>query len=308
MKPPVFLALSLGKAFQQKLAERYEVIADPALCKSAKAIITVGTHGADGAYMDTMPELGIICCLGSGYRRHRRRRRHGARHCGHQHRRRKRVDRRRHGARPAARLDPPCRHRRPAHPRAGEWRGKNPAPLLFARGLTGRKVGVLGLGAIGRRIAERCAAFETEVGYFNRSKKPDAPWRCFEALAGLAEWADVLMVAHRADETNRHIVNADVMKALGPTGHIVNISRGSAIDEDALIAALKDGTIVSAGLDVFEDEPQIRPDLAGLPNIVMTPHIGGGTSEALKAMGDAVIANIDAFSDGRPLPNPVTVA
>ena len=305
MKPPVFLALSLGKAFQQKLAERYEVIADPALCKSAKAIITVGTHGADGPYMDTMPELGIICCLGSGYEG---------------------IDVAAATARgiavtntvganastvadmALALLLASIRHVVTGDrlARAGEWRGKNPAPLLFARGLTGRKVGVLGLGAIGRKIAERCAAFETEVGYFNRSKKPDAPWRYFETLPALAEWADILMVAHRADETNRHIVNAEVMKALGPAGHIVNISRGSAIDEDALIAALKDGTIAGAGLDVFEDEPAIRPDLAALPNVVMTPHIGGGTSEALKAMGDAVIANIDAFFDGHPLPNPVT--
>lgn len=307
MKPPVFLALSLGKAFQQKLAERYEVITDPALSKNAKAIVTVGTHGADGAYMDTMPELGIICCLGSGYEG---------------------IDvaaattrgiavTNTVGANASTVADmalalllASIRHVVTGDrlARTGEWRGKNPAPLLFARGLTGRKVGVLGLGAIGRKIAERCAAFETEVGYFNRSKKPDAPWRYFETLPALAEWADVLMVAHRADETNRHIVNAEVMKALGPTGHIVNISRGSAIDEDALIAALKDGTIAGAGLDVFEDEPDIRPDLAALPNIVMTPHIGGGTSEALKAMGDAVIANIDAFFDGRPLPNPVTAA
>ena len=305
MKPPVLLALSLGKAFQQKLAERYEVITDPALSKNAKAIITVGTHGADGAYMDTMPELGIICCLGSGYEG---------------------IDVAAASARgiavtntvganastvadmALALLLASIRHVVTGDrlARAGEWRGKNPAPL-FARGLTGRKVGVLGLGAIGRKIAERCAAFETEVGYFNRSKKPDAPWRYFETLPALAEWADVLMVAHRADETNRHIVNAGVMKALGPTGHIVNISRGSAIDEDALIAALKDGTIAGAGLDVFEHEPQIRPDLAALPNIVMTPHIGGGTSEAL-SHGRCRDRQYRRLFRGRPLPNPVTAA
>jgi glyoxylate reductase len=97
-----------------------------------------------------------------------------------------------------------------------------------------------------------------------------------------------------------------VLEALGPTGHVVNISRGSAIDEDALIAALKNGTIAGAGLDVFENEPNPRADLLSLPNLVATPHIGGGTSEAIIAMGDAVIANLDAFFSGKPVPNPVT--
>jgi len=101
-------------------------------------------------------------------------------------------------------------------------------------------------------------------------------------------------------------VNAAVLNALGPEGHVVNISRGSAIDEDALIAALKNGTIAGAALDVFEDEPNPRADLVTLPNIVVTPHLGGGTSEAIVAMGDTVIANLDAFFAGKPLPNPVT--
>ena len=161
------------------------------------------------------------------------------------------------------------------------------------------------MGAIGRKIAKRLSAFEAEIGYHNRSRK-DVTYPYFETPLELATWADVIVLAHRADETNRHMVNAELLQALGPQGHVVNISRGSAIDEDALITALKNGTIAGAALDVFEDEPEPRTDLTTLPNIVVTPHIGGGTSEAIIAMGDAVIANLDAFFDGKPLPNPVT--
>ncbi|MFN6942135.1 MAG: NAD(P)-dependent oxidoreductase, partial [Parvibaculum sp.] len=174
------------------------------------------------------------------------------------------------------------------------------------RGLTGRRIGIVGLGAIGLKIAKRLEGFETEIGYTGRGEKPGMPYRYFRSALDLATWADALILAHRADETNRHLVNAELLKALGPEGHVVNISRGSAIDEDALIAALKNGTIAGAGLDVFENEPAPRADLVSLPNIVVMPHLGGGTSEAIIAMGDTVIANLDAFFGGKPLPNPVT--
>jgi lactate dehydrogenase-like 2-hydroxyacid dehydrogenase len=306
MKPTLLLAIPLGKAFEQRFSG-YTLTSDINRRAGVNALITIGTIGADGPFMDTFPDLKLICCFGSGHES---------------------VDVAAAKARgikvtntvganastvadlALALLLASIRNVVTGDRlvRAGEWRGKNAASLLFSRGLTGRKIGVLGLGAIGRKIAERCAAFETEVGYFNRSNKPDAPWRHFDTLLDLAEWADVLMVAHRADETNRHMVNAEVMKALGTDGHIVNISRGSAIDEDALIEALKNGTIAGAGLDVFEDEPRVRPELMALPNVVLTPHIGGGTREAFAAMSDAVLANVDAFFSGKPLPNEVTSA
>lgn len=304
MKPTVLLAIPLGKAFEQKFTDRYTVTSDVKQREGVEVLITIGALGADGAFMDTFPDLRLICCFGSGYES---------------------VDVAAATARgikvtntvgsnastvadiAVALLLASIRHVVAGDQlvRAGKWRGGDVAKLLFSPGLTGRRVGVLGLGAIGRKIAERCAAFETEVGYFNRAKKPGAPWRYFSSLIELAEWADVLMIAHRADETNRHMVDAEVMKALGPEGHIVNISRGSAIDEDALIAALKNGTIAGAALDVFDDEPNVRPELIALPNVVLTPHIGGGTREAFAAMSDAVLANVDAFFDGKPLPNPV---
>lgn len=133
-------------------------------------------------------------------------------------------------------------------------------------------------------------------------------WTYFASPVELATWADVLIVAHRADETNRHMINAEVMKALGKQGHIVNISRGSAIDEDALIAALTDGTIAGAALDVFDDEPNVRPELIALSNVVLTPHIGGGTMEAFAAMSDTVVVNVNAVMDGKVPPNLITTA
>lgn len=305
MKPNVLIALPLGKAFERKLTDRYTIVSDPEAKEGVDALVTVGTMRADDAYFDAMPDLKLVCCFGSGYEG---------------------IDVKAAtergvtvtntvGANAATVADLAVALLLASVrlvvtgdrlTRAGKWRGENPAPLLFARGLTGRRIGVVGLGAIGLKIANRLAAFEAEIGYHNRSKK-EVSYPYFETVLDLAKWADVLVLAHRADETNRHMVNAAVLEALGPTGHVVNISRGSAIDEDALIAALKNGTIAGAGLDVFENEPEPRSDLVTLPNVVVTPHIGGGTSEAIIAMGDAVIANLDAFFADKLLPNPVTV-
>jgi len=305
MKPAVFLALPLGKPFERKLSERFTVITDPSQRAEAEALITIGANVTDAALMDAMPKLKLICCFGSGHE--------GV----------DVVEAGRRGIEVAntvganaatvadlavALLLASIRKVVAADriTRAGKWRGDSPAPLLFLRGLTGRKIGIVGLGAIGLKIAKRLEGFETEIGYFGRNEKQGVSYRYFRSVLDLATWADTLILAHRADETNRHLVNAAVLSALGPEGHVVNISRGSAIDEDALIAALKNGTIAGAALDVFEDEPNPRADLVTLPNVVVTPHLGGGTSEAIVAMGDTVIANLDAFFAGKPLPNPVT--
>lgn len=305
MKPSVFLALPLGKPFERKLSERFIVITDPASRGAAEALVTIGANITDAALMDAMPKLKLICCFGSG---------HEGVDVAEAARRGIKVANT-VGANAATVADLAvalllASIRKVVEAdrltRAGKWRGDNPASLLFLRGLTGRRIGIVGLGAIGLKIAKRLEGFETEIGYTGRGEKPGMPYRYFRSALDLATWADALILAHRADETNRHLVNAELLKALGPEGHVVNISRGSAIDEDALIAALKNGTIAGAGLDVFENEPAPRADLVSLPNIVVMPHLGGGTSEAIIAMGDTVIANLDAFFGGKPLPNPVT--
>ena len=131
------------------------------------------------------------------------------------------------------------------------------------------------------------------------------PYPYHASLLELATWADVLMIAVRADASNRHAVDAEVLRALGPDGHVVNIARGSAIDEQALIAALRDSVIAGAGLDVFEHEPAVPEALRTIPNIALTPHIGGDTDEAHAAMSSMVLANLEAFFAGRPVPTPV---
>lgn len=304
MKPAVFLALPLGKPFERKLSERFAVITDPASRGAAEAIVTIGANITAAAEMDAMPKLKLICCFGSG---------HEGVDVAEAERRGIKVANT-VGANAATVADLAvalllASIRKVVEAdrltRAGKWRGDNPASLLFLRGVTGRKVGIVGLGAIGLKIAKRLEGFETEIAYTGRGEKPGVPYRYFRSALDLATWADTLILAHRADETNRHLVNAELLKALGPEGHVINISRGSAIDEDALIDALKIGTIAGAGLDVFENEPAPRADLVSLPKIVVMPHLGGGTSEAIVAMGDAVIANLDAFFGGKPLPNPV---
>jgi lactate dehydrogenase-like 2-hydroxyacid dehydrogenase len=189
--------------------------------------------------------------------------------------------------------------------RNGSWAASKPSPLLRALpGNPGRRVGVYGMGEIGRKIAARLSAFETEVGYFSRSRH-DLPYRYFESLEALSEWCSVLMIAVRASRDTHHVVNADILHKLGSDGYVVNIARGSVIDEAALVAALKDNVIAGAGLDVFEKEPHAPDALTAFPNVVLTPHVGGHTLESHLAMQDCVIANLEAFFAGRPLAYPV---
>jgi hydroxypyruvate reductase len=165
----------------------------------------------------------------------------------------------------------------------------------------GRRIGVYGMGEIGRKIAARIASFETEVGYFSRSRH-DVPYRYFPTLDALAEWCSVLMIAVRAGADTNHAVDADILKKLGKDGYVVNISRGSVIDQKALVAALTEQCIAGAGLDVYEKEPHAPDALTALPNVVLSPHIGGHTLESHVAMQDCVIANLEAFFAGQPLP------
>ncbi|MGB9117811.1 2-hydroxyacid dehydrogenase [Bradyrhizobium sp.] len=189
--------------------------------------------------------------------------------------------------------------------RSGSWSASKPSPLLRPQpGNPGRRVGIYGMGEIGRKIAARVAAFETEVGYFSRSRH-DVPYQYLPSLEALAEWCSVLMIAVRASADTHHAVDANILRRLGKDGYVVNISRGSVIDEPALVAALSDNTIAGAGLDVFEKEPHAPDALTAFPNVVLTPHVGGHTIESHIAMQDCVIANLEAFFAGKPLVYPV---
>ena len=185
--------------------------------------------------------------------------------------------------------------------RAGKWReGVGSRP-----GLRGRKVGVVGLGHIGVAIAERCAPFGMDVRWWGPNPKPQAKWERADSLLALAEWCDILMIASAANAQNRHMVDAAVIEAVGPRGMIVNVGRGSIIDEDALIAALKDKRLGRAGLDVFEQEPTPAERWADVPGTVLTPHVAGGTVESLPAMVAQAIENVRRHLAGEELLSPV---
>ncbi|MBR1190061.1 2-hydroxyacid dehydrogenase [Bradyrhizobium sp. AUGA SZCCT0160] len=186
--------------------------------------------------------------------------------------------------------------------RSGSWVGAKPSPMMRPQaGMPGRKIGVYGMGEIGRKIAARVAAFETEVGYFSRSQH-DVPYQYFPTLEALAEWCSVLMIAVRAGSDTHHVVDANILNKLGKDGYVVNIARGSVIDQQALVAALTDQSIAGAGLDVYAREPHAPDALTALPNVVLSPHIGGHTLESHVAMQDCVMANLEAYFAGKPLP------
>lgn len=176
--------------------------------------------------------------------------------------------------------------------RAGKWPGAR-FPLMPR--FSGRRLGIYGLGRIGAAIARRAAGFDLEIAYHNRRPRADLPYRYMDALEPLAAWSDYLVVACPSSPETRHRVDAGVLKALGPQGILVNIARGAIIDEPALVAALESGTIAGAGLDVFEREPEVPAKLLAMDNVVLTPHIGGGSIETWDACYAGVVRNIESF-------------
>lgn len=189
--------------------------------------------------------------------------------------------------------------------RSGDWAAAKPSPMMRPQaGMPARRIGVYGMGEIGRKIAARCAAFESEIGYFSRSRR-DVPYQYFPSLEALADWCSILMIAVRAGDDTHHVVNADILKRLGEDGYVINIARGSVIDQAALVQALTDKTIAGAGLDVYAKEPHAPDALTALANVVLTPHTGGHTLESHRNMQDCVLANLTAFFAGKPLAYPV---
>jgi len=178
---------------------------------------------------------------------------------------------------------------------AGEWaRGASALTMK----VSGKKAGILGLGRIGKAIADRLAALGMDVAYTGRSKQ-DVRYRFVPALKTLAAESDFLIVACPGGPATRNIVNADVLAALGKKGTLVNIARGSIVDEPALVAALKAGQLRGAALDVFADEPNVPPDLMKMDNVVLLPHVGSATQETRQAMGDLCRANLDSWFAGK---------
>jgi hydroxypyruvate reductase len=315
MREQVLIYSRFPKALMQRIGERFELMdaagkpphevftADQ--LSSIRAMVTAGSTPLRGDMMDRLPKLGAIVCYGTGYDGidlNAAAQRNIA--VGHS-----------PGANAASVADiavilmlAATRRLLAAdnYVRSGDWAAAKPSPMMRPQpGMLGRKVGVYGMGEIGRKIAARVAAFETEVGYFSRSRH-DVPYQYFPTLEALADWCSVLMIAVRAGADTHYVVNADILKRLGEDGCVVNIARGSVIDQAALIQALTDKTIAGAGLDVYAREPHAPDALTAFPNVALTPHIGGHTLESHVAMQDCVIANLTTFFEGKPLAYPVS--
>lgn len=188
------------------------------------------------------------------------------------------------------------------HIRAGRW---PEGPLALGRKLSGARLGIVGLGRIGQAIARRAEAFGMSIAYTARSRKEAAPYRFHPNAAALAAAVDFLVVITPGGAATRKLIDAEVLAALGADGYLVNVARGSVVDEAALVDALQRGTIAGAALDVFENEPNVPPQLFELDNVVLTPHIGSGTLQTRRAMADLAFGNLQAHFAGRPLLSPV---
>jgi hydroxypyruvate reductase len=186
--------------------------------------------------------------------------------------------------------------------RRGDWlTGQFP----LATKVTGKRVGILGLGRIGHAIARRLAAFDCVLSYHSRHPVPEVPYTYAESPAALAAAVDVLVVATSGGPATAGLVSEDVLAALGPAGYLVNIARGSVVDEPALVTALRSGTIAGAALDVFADEPTVPAALLGMDNVVVLPHIASATTETREAMGELAFRNLHQFMTDGTLVTPV---
>jgi len=316
-RPPILLGFEFRGRTRESFAAAYDIVGSierpdaglvtPDMAARARALVTVGSLGAGDALMAALPNLSIVCGYGTGFEN---------------------VDlaaaRRRNivvtnspGANATEVADIAmalllASTRRVARAdrfiRAGQWASRTAPRFGPVAGLGGKRLGILGLGAIGMLVARRALGFDLQIGYHNRRPRADVTWPYFDSLTALATWADHLLVACRADESNRHMVDAAILRALGPRGHIVNVARGSMIDEAALAEALAGEVIEGAGLDVFEQEPKVHPRLMTLDNVVMTPHLGGGTERGIEAMTEMVLGNLAAHFAGRPAPTPVPMS
>jgi len=277
-----------------------------AAAETVRAVLTNGRGGLSGDEMAMLPHLEIVCTVSAGYEAvdldTARSRGIAVAHC---------PDTNASAVADSAMmlLMAATRHLRQAdrHVHAGawqdQWRVDTPT-------ISGKRLGILGLGTIGSKIAHRAArGFDMEIGYHNRTAVTGSPYRYFDRLIALATWADFLICAAPGGAGTRHLVNADVLTALGPKGYVVNIGRGTVIDTAALIEALQSKRIAGAGLDVLEGEPSVPPllpELLGFDNVLVTPHCAGRAPEAHAAATALVLANLHAYFAGKPLPSPVS--
>jgi len=311
-KIDLMVVLEMPDYSRSHLAEKYQVhywpdtathnqrLDDP-LLKTIRAVQTNGSYGLKRPMIEAMPNLEIICAVGAGYE--------GidlaaARERGI-------VVTHNPGANANTVADQAWAlllgtMRRVAVSDAGVKAGRWDEVRVEMPGVHGKKLGIFGLGHIGSAVAKRGAGgFDMEVGYFGRHRKPDVAYRYFDQLGDLAAWCDVLVICAPSDKSTYHAVDRDVLARLGPEGFVINASRGALLDSEALIEALRTGQIAGAGLDVIEGEPTVPEGFKTLDNLVLSPHVGGFSPEAIRSMIQRVRDNLDAHFAGKPVPTPV---
>ncbi|SDH87713.1 2-hydroxyacid dehydrogenase [Paraburkholderia phenazinium] len=310
MKPCLLVLIALKEESRASIEGAYDVIyaPDPAARAAAigshgsrvRAVLTNGTTGLQAAEIDQMPQLELVSALGAGYENlaldHARSRNivlvNGAGtndHCVADHAFALLLA----VVRDVVQLD--------AATRQGIWRDTLP----MRPNVSGKRLGILGLGNIGQKVARRGAGFDMQLGYHNRKPREGEPIRYFESVTALAEWCDFLVVCTPGGAGTRHLVDQTVLEALGPDGFVVNVSRGSVVDTAALAGALRAGTIAGAGLDVYEGEPHPPEALLELHNVVLTPHVGGRSPEAITASVQNFLANAARHFAGEKVLTPI---
>ncbi|MEK6347381.1 MAG: 2-hydroxyacid dehydrogenase [Burkholderia sp.] len=310
MKPSLLVLIAVQDDARARLADAYQLIYAPDAAAREQAIaahgaavelvLTNGTTGLSEADLARLPKLAFLHALGVGYENlpvaAARVRGIALAHgvganddCVADHAFALLLA----AVRGVVRLDAACR--------AGVWRDALPMQPNFS----GKRLGIVGLGRIGEKVARRAAGFDLEVGYHNRRPREGATFRYFDALADLASWADYLLVATPGGAQTRHLVDAAILDALGPRGFLVNVSRGSTVDTAALAAALRAGRIAGAGLDVYESEPAPPAELIGLDNVVLTPHVAGTSPEARDRTIDLFLENAERHFSGQALVTPL---
>lgn len=309
--PPLLIIMNpVTQADRDQIAQHFEVIfaptpeqyADAVAAHAARVevVLTIGAIGLTAQQIDALPNLKMIYSMGAGYEKidlaHARLRgvqvANGAGtndSCVADHAMGLMIA----VIRGIPRLDQLTRQ--------GIWRTQVPLPP----NVSGKKLGIVGLGGIGEKVATRALAFEMEIGYFNRRPRAGATHRYFSTLDELAQWADVLLVAIPGGDSTYHLINADVLAQLGANGYLINIARGSVVDTAALERALREQTIAGAALDVYEGEPQLPAGLADLTNLVLTPHVAGWSPEAMQLMVDKFLENARRLYAGEPLLTPI---
>lgn len=188
--------------------------------------------------------------------------------------------------------------------RVGRWHS---GAMPLSTSISGKTVGIVGLGNIGQAIAQRAAAFNMKVVYHSRTKK-DVAYTYYKDLKEMAEAADFLILACAGGDETKHLINYEILDALGANGYLINIARGSVVKEDDLLIALRNKSIAGAGLDVYADEPNVPEEMIKMDNVVLSPHVGSATVETRSKMGQLVIDNFLAHFDGQPLLTPIKMA